>query len=340
MCNLSLADDGLKKNGAMEEVLLEGKNFRLVEESELPEIIEFLGNYLPDSIKFHQTLKTFINDRVWDFHFYVTKNWPEQAVILHFPGMTRTPNNKLYESFSVFCPCDQLENLELLQTEDVLVDWSQPIYLNFTHSKIMNKIEQFYNKIGTIEQLYGDVYGLVEPHLEETESELVIAEQAALSQLKKQHAQMIHDLYPANHMECIEVFEKLIEKLPCFGVFSAQGDLAAWMVQSYYGAMFSMQTRPEYRRKGYGIILAKHLTKIVTERGYLPFVVIRPENDASKGLYTKLGFKKHFQTVRAILRPYEVTGESVGGGGGPQEMTNGEDCVKEMNGDVEVKEDQ
>lgn len=51
----------------------------------------------------------------------------------------------------------------------------------------------------------------------------MIAEQAEMSQLKKEHAQMIHDLYPANHMECIEVFEKLIEKLPCFGVFSAQG---------------------------------------------------------------------------------------------------------------------
>lgn len=35
----------------MEEVLLEGKNFRLVDELELPEIIEFLGNYLPDSLK-------------------------------------------------------------------------------------------------------------------------------------------------------------------------------------------------------------------------------------------------------------------------------------------------
>lgn len=53
----------------------------------------------------------------------------------------------------------------------------------------------------------------------------MFAEQAEMSQLRKEHAQMIHDLYPANHMECIEVFEKLIEKLPCFGVFSAQGKL-------------------------------------------------------------------------------------------------------------------
>ncbi|XP_017778395.1 PREDICTED: uncharacterized protein LOC108564033 [Nicrophorus vespilloides] len=79
----------------MEEVLAEGKNFRLVQEEELPEILELLGNYLPDSIKFHQTVKTYINDRVWDFHFYVAKSWPEQVVTLHFPGMTRTVSNHI-----------------------------------------------------------------------------------------------------------------------------------------------------------------------------------------------------------------------------------------------------
>lgn len=133
-------------------------------------------------------------------------------------------------------------------------------------------------------------------------------------QLTPEHAQIIHDLYPANHMECIEVFEKLMDKLPCFGVFSSSGELAAWMVQSYYGAMFSMQTKPEFRRKGYGICLAKYLTNEVTKRGYLPFVVIRPENDASKSLYTKLGFKKNFQTVRAIMRPHEMSSDGQGGG--------------------------
>lgn len=125
-----------------------------------------------------------------------------------------------------------------------------------------------------------------------------------IEELRKEHARAIHDLYPANDMEAVEVFERLITALPAFGVFSS-GELAAWMVQSYYGAMFSMQTRPEYRRKGYGIHLAKCLMKTVLARGYIPFVVIRPENDASQSLYQKLGFKKNYQTVRAILRPHE-----------------------------------
>ncbi|CAH0553235.1 unnamed protein product [Brassicogethes aeneus] len=298
---------------AMEEILFEGKHFKLVNESELPEIVDILATYLPDSIKFHQTIKTYLNDRIWNFHFYVTKTWPENPVILHFPGMTLTPNGNLYESFSVFCPCDKLDSLKFLEQEDVLINWNQPLYLNFTHNLIIEKIEDFYQDIGTIEKQYGDFYILSNSKLQDAEDE-ELAENAKIIQLREEHMCMIHDLYPANQMEGIEVFKKLVKKLPCYGVFSSDGELAAWMVQSYYGAMFSMQTKSEYRRKGYGFILAKYLTKIVRERGYIPFVVIRPENDASKGLYFKLGFKKHFQTIRAILRPYdlEITREQEG----------------------------
>lgn len=33
----------------------------------------------------------------------------------------------------------------------------------------MNRIEEFYGKIGTMEKQYGDVYGLVEPYMDETD---------------------------------------------------------------------------------------------------------------------------------------------------------------------------
>uniref|UniRef100_A0A1B6MQD7 N-acetyltransferase domain-containing protein n=1 Tax=Graphocephala atropunctata TaxID=36148 RepID=A0A1B6MQD7_9HEMI len=286
------------------ELLPEGKNFRLALEDELPEILEFLSNFLPDALKFHQTLRTYLNDRVWDFYFYVSKEWPDQPVCLHFPGMTQTPNGRLYESFSVFCPLDRLECLELLEKEDVLIDWSQPIFLNFTHSDIMDRLEEFYQHIGTMEKVQGDIYVCSETPSDQQLAGLAPPEEVKIEELRKEHAQAIHELYPANDMEAVEVFERLITALPAFGVFSS-GELAAWMVQSYYGAMFSMQTRPEYRRKGYGIHLAKCLTQIVRSRGYVPFVVIRPENDASQSLYHKLGFKKNYQTVRAILRPHE-----------------------------------
>lgn len=52
--------------------------------------------------------------------------------------------------------------------------------------------------------------------------------------------------------------------------------------------------------------MAQALTGKVIERGYTPFVVIRPENDASRSLYTKLGYKKAFETVRVTLQPKVV----------------------------------
>lgn len=45
------------------------------------------------------------------------------------------------------------------------------------------------------------------------------------------------------------------------------------------------------------------MTKRVAERGYQPFVVIRPENEASQSLYKKLGFRKLYQTVRMTFMP-------------------------------------
>lgn len=73
------------------------------------------------------------------------------------------PNNALYESFSVFCPCDQIENLDQLEQEDVLIDWSQPIYLNFTNSFIIERMMEFQSVKGVTNQLAGDIYVLSEP---------------------------------------------------------------------------------------------------------------------------------------------------------------------------------
>lgn len=77
----------------------------------------------------------------------------------------------MYESLSVFCPCDHLEDLELLIEEDILIDWNQPIYINFTHSRIMNKLEELYANKGTMEKLYGDIYGIMESTIVDEEEE-------------------------------------------------------------------------------------------------------------------------------------------------------------------------
>ncbi|XP_011685891.1 PREDICTED: uncharacterized protein LOC105448803 isoform X2 [Wasmannia auropunctata] len=287
------------------EAVERGRNFRLLPEKEVSKLLEFLTEYLPESLKFQQTVLTYMRDRVWEFHFYVANDWPEDAICLHFPGMTLSPHGLVYESVGVFCPNNRLELLRLLREEDILIDWSRPLYINFVHSDIAEELTRLYEGTGTIETVVGDVCACdyfeqeevsQEPN-EESNSDVQVRP------LKAEHAEGIHELYPANDMECPEIFLRLIRTLPAAGVF-ANGRLAAWMVQSYYGAMFSMQTKPEYRRKGFGTKLARYLTKRVAEKGYYPFVVIRPENEASQSLYKKLGFRRLYQLVRMIFMPF------------------------------------
>lgn len=35
-----------------------------------------------------------MNDRVWDFNFYVANDWPDDEICLHFPGMTLSVSMK------------------------------------------------------------------------------------------------------------------------------------------------------------------------------------------------------------------------------------------------------
>lgn len=289
------------------ETISEGRNFMLVKDDVLPELLQTLEHYFPHSIKFHQTIKTYLKDRIWIFNFYISKTWPDDPICLHFPGCTFTPHNKIYESVGIFCPPEQLDRMSLIEQEDILFNWTEPIYMNFTHVGIMNKMDDiFRTKVNG--QLFGHIYGDIYVH--DCPSELDIEleplpeSEATVQLLTIGNVKDIHDLYPANDIESSELFEKLIRQLPGLGVFSRNpSELAAWSLQSYYGGMFSMQTKPAFRRKGYGIQLAQALTRLVIQRGYIPFVVIRPENSASRGLYTKLGFRKAFESVRGVFKP-------------------------------------
>lgn len=45
-------------------------------------------------LQFHQTIKTYIKDKVWDFYFYVSLQWPDVLICLHFPGCTLTVSSR------------------------------------------------------------------------------------------------------------------------------------------------------------------------------------------------------------------------------------------------------
>lgn len=75
--------------------------------------------------------------------------------------------------------------------------------------------------------------------------------------------------------------------------------------------------------------MAQNLAKLVLQRGYQPFVVIRPENEASKSLYKKLGFEKEFEMARIVFTPFDSTHSAVEN---EEKTENGVDTINLNNG--------
>lgn len=65
------------------------------------------------------------------------------------------PNSYPYESVTIFCPSERSELVDLLTSEDILLDLTQPLYLNFTHEAIVNRLEKRYE---AHDKIAGDVY--------------------------------------------------------------------------------------------------------------------------------------------------------------------------------------
>ncbi|XP_065220861.1 uncharacterized protein LOC135845914 [Planococcus citri] len=281
----------------------EGKHFKLIRNEDLYDVLHYLEYFMPESLKFHQTLKTYLEDHVWNFHFYVSKSWPRDPICLHFPGITAHENGEIFGSLGLFCPTNRTDCLYLLLDENILIDWTKPLYIHYIHSSIMDNIEYIYRSVGIVEKkCYGDFYihyspndlSPIPPRFNEGEAHFKI--------LEKKDAAVIHAYYPAKNIESLKLFETLVEKLPSYGIF-INDELVAWMIQSYYGAMISMYTKSRFRLHGFGSFIAKYLSKLVAGRGYAPYVLVRSNNEVSRNLYERLGFTKLYTNVRGLLKP-------------------------------------
>lgn len=58
--------------------------------------------------------------------------------------------------------------------EDILIDWTQPLYMNYTHHMILERIEELYADMGTIDKIYGDIFILMDPPKDDDSTELLV----------------------------------------------------------------------------------------------------------------------------------------------------------------------
>lgn len=61
----------------------------------------------------------------------------------------------------------------------------------------------------------------------------------------------------------------------------------------------------KYKRKGYGMLVAKAITKVIADRNIDPVVMIGENNFASQDLFQKIGYKKIGGVYWCVTAPQE-----------------------------------
>lgn len=92
---------------------------------------------------------------LWLLHYLSINKFNIILLTLYKVNINFQPNSQTYESVTVFCPSERTELVDLLTSEDKLLDLTQPLYLNFTHEAIVKRFERRYE---AHDKITGDVY--------------------------------------------------------------------------------------------------------------------------------------------------------------------------------------
>ncbi|XP_070570749.1 uncharacterized protein [Ptychodera flava] len=81
--------------------------------------------------------------------------------------------------------------------------------------------------------------------------------------------------------------------------FRKNGELIAWTLQQFSGAIGNTYVKPSYRGRGLGRLVTAELAKEILKRGCIPYVDVAGENEASLRMHAAIGFRA-VQTARKV----------------------------------------
>lgn len=124
-------------------------------------------------------------------------------------------------------------------------------------------------------------------------------ENVYVKSLERCHAQLVYDNWPYKRSTMVENVADEIELLPSAGVFLKENnELVSWMMCHPPNGMSRLHTMEQHRRRGYAALVTQYLSKRVAQSGFVPFVNIVTDNDASYNFFENMGFK--------LLRPGHI----------------------------------
>ncbi|XP_058805570.1 glycine N-acyltransferase-like protein 3 isoform X2 [Phymastichus coffea] len=219
---------------------------------------------------------------------------------------------------SVFTFKESKDMLLKVLKETKLVNWNELILFPAVHPHFSDVLENFINteannKNITVKDKHmsGNYF---KPKKECLKIEVSVPEECELGHLDESHIPFIHSVWPhrsENEPEkSCEFIASIVKLNRGIGLFLKEdGNLVSWILHFAWGGLGALQTIEEYKRRGYGKIAVKAITKEIAEEENLDsFAFVVNENVPSERLFESLGYKRLQNVTFYTIAPKNNSG--------------------------------
>lgn len=254
---------------------------------DLPELAEMYLKYHND---LPQVYSTIINGIKW-------KKTSDEALIKFY-----SPNNDWRKDGTFFCymqfNCNDIFISTLSENNSGIYEGLTSSKLNYEHLlffcihyKSLPVIKKFIQE-KNLEELYDLPCSMYTISMQKAlEFNIDCPDEVYIKQLDRSAAEIVNSAWPHSYDGSDDFLATLIELNKAFGVFLKNDNkLVAWLLQSSIGQMGMLQTLDGYKRRGYGLLILKYMSKELAKDRIQPFATVLESNIAAKKMFERLQF--------------------------------------------------
>ncbi|XP_050437698.1 uncharacterized protein LOC126843929 [Adelges cooleyi] len=188
------------------------------------------------------------------------------------------------------CPGNEKQFQRVLRNTK-FIDWQKKPLFQAVLERISGIVESTIQEKGMKSRMYVDCVLKWMPADEAAKLEVKVPEEVCIGQLNKDHVDFIYSHW--GHSDVYSKFDIWDTIMLNFGlgVFNRHSnDLLAWAMNGSYGGLSTLIVTPESRRRGFGKLIAKAITKEMGKRGITPYAIIGQLNITSLEIFKSIGY--------------------------------------------------
>nr|XP_040239532.2 uncharacterized protein LOC120959876 isoform X1 [Anopheles coluzzii] len=173
-----------------------------------------------------------------------------------------------------------------------LLDWSGGLKVSSLLSRHRAPVINVITAKGLEKEYDSETFLYYMPKAECDALQLSVPAGFELKALSADDASTANDVWPNRHQGSLFFLQRLAAWNPNAGLYEcATGKLVAWCFRLQAGPLGALQVDEEYKRRGFGTVVAIAVAKQIANLGQDCFALVNAANVPSKKMFERIGFK-------------------------------------------------